>query len=180
MKRKIKYLTAILLFVFLFYSIKKSYARFTTQVEGELNSSSTGIQFAKFVFNGNITDTLNFEINDLMPGDTKDITFSVTNYNANGTSDVKIVHKVTMTSYMLPLEFNLYRNNAPTTNVFTCTGTIGKDCESSEYTMNYTSNSTINYVLRITYPSTSPAALSTFVNGIDTITIELDSWQKTS
>lgn len=180
MKRKIKYLTTILLFVFLFYTLKTSYSRYSTQVEGALNNNNS-LQFAKFVVNNTITDTLDFEIKDMQPGDSKVITFTIKNYdsnNASNRSDVNVTHKVKMTSYMLPLDYVLYRGTTSTTNIFTCTGNLGKECESTEYTQNFSNGTQTKYRMVVTYPQTLKNPL--FMNNIDTIHLEIESWQKTS
>lgn len=182
MKRKIKYLTTILLFVFLFYSIKTSYSRYNTQVQGSINNNNNNLQFARFVVNNEVTDTLDFKINDMVPGDEKEIDFSVRNYISKGNvSDVNITYKIILTSYMLPLEYELYIEEGGRYIVpFTCTGYLGKVCESAEYTINYSSRNGNWYYLKVKYPSTSPSNSATFKNGIDNIHLEIEAWQKTN
>jgi len=183
MKRKIKYLTTILLFVFLFYTLKTSYSRFSTQVQGEINNNNTNIQFARFVVNNEITDSLSYDISEMIPGDEKEITFTVANYIQNSNqrtqSDVNITYKIKIYSYMLPLEFELYTQASGRVRVpLTCTGYLGLTCQSNEYTQNYSNKNIVSYYLKVKYPASNNQ--KEFRNGIDNILLEIESWQKTS
>lgn len=183
MKRKIKYLTAILLFVFLFYTLKTSYSRFNTQVEGEINNNNTNLQFAGFVVNNTISDSLDFEIKDMVPGEEKTIGFRIENFtpknSSNKKSDVNIKYKIKLKSYMLPLNYELiYTGNSPAPQSFTCTGFLGKECESNIYQLNYSNTESRPFQIKVTYPSNYKDII--FKNSIDNIHLEIEAWQATS
>lgn len=182
MKRKIKYLTTILLFVFLFYSIRGSFSRYKTENSGEINS--TNLEFAGFVVNNQITDSLDFYIYNMAPGDTKELTFSVANNQNNKRSDVVIYYRIVINLFMLPLEVQLtdLTNNIVYTNSQMCTTSslVYKHCvkdDSTNMKLVYSSNQTINYKITLTYPTTTAAKKYSYMNNSDKVHLFIENYQ---
>ena len=170
MKKKIRYLLFIIVLCSLFYIINGSYAMYKSTAQGRVSS----IPLARFVFNDQLTDTLSFDIKDMKPGTVKQFNFEVT-------SDVKIKYKFFVNSYSLPLQYSIVLGSN-TTNLLTCSGTVDISCSSSYITMNYTSNITRSYTLKVSFPSTNSSGDVfgyNYSNNIDTVTLRIESIQST-
>ena len=177
MKKKIRYLLFIIVLCSLFYVINGSYAMYKSTTHGSVSS----IPLAKFVFNDQLTDTLSFDIKDMKPGTVKQFNFQVTNANASNRSDVVIKYKFFVNSYSLPLQYSIVLGSN-TTNLLTCSGTVDISCSSSYITMNYTSNITRSYTLKVSFPSTNSSGDVfgyNYSNNIDTVTLRIESIQST-
>ena len=187
MKRKIKYLTTLLLFVFLFYSIRGSFSRYRTEAETE-EINSTNLPIAGFVVNNQITDTLEFNIYNMAPGETKEITFSVANNQNGKRSDITNYYEISLSSSTLPLQAELkdlthnitypYSNFCQTNyNGYRIFGLSCSINDNTNMKTSFSSNETINYKLTLTYPNTANSKNYSFMNNSDTINLTIYGFQ---
>ena len=180
MKNKIKYALLLLIVLLLCYTIKGSYAVYNSIADGKIKDENNSREIiAKFIVNNQLSDSINFEISDLSPGDTKTFNFSVSNTINTTHSDVSIKYKINIHSYSLPLTYILTQDQN-TNNLLTCSGEVDISCESSELIMNYNDNTIKNFTLKVTLPeaNTNEEAFDyTYANNIDIVTLTIDSWQ---
>ena len=127
----------LLLIISILYFIGNSFASYVSSVIGGINKDSTDkIQFAKFVVNNSISDSVNLNIDNFNPGKSKNFNFSVSNFDYNDNnnlvySDVSIKYKIIISSYALPLNYSLKKGN-DTINL-TCTYNNGiTECVTSD------------------------------------------------
>lgn len=179
MKKQMHVLIFLLIAAVLFYAVQSSYAIYQSSVDGEINN----VSFAKFVFEGELTDTLSFDIEDMLPGDTKTFSFTVSNVNSSSTAtDVTIKYRVSVDSLeVLPLTYSLTLGN-DTTNLLSCSGGDYL-CETSDILLTYNDNVTRTYTLTITFPTldsnNNPWGIE-YANRIEAINLRIYSWQVTS
>ena len=177
MKTKIKYLLLLLLIALVFMTINYSYAKYSSHVDGDVGSN---ISYAKFVFEDQLSDTLNFDIKDFSPGSTKTINFSVTNVSPTDStikSDVSIRYIIHLKSYVLPLSYSLTVGTNPT-NILTCNGQIDISCSTADLDLSYSNNNAVNYTLTVTFPEQNILS-DIYNNDIDNIDLTIESYQKT-
>lgn len=178
MKKNVKYLLFILVIALLFCTINQSYARFKTSE----SSTPTDIPFAYFIVNNQITDTLNFNISDFNPGDSKTIKFSVYNKDSsNRQSDVTTKYVIYIESYALPLQYSLVKDGT-NNNLLTCSGVFGVSCNTrnENLILGFNASSRVNYSLTVTFPSVDSVGSPFSVNcsnSYDNIKIKIESTQ---
>ena len=176
-KTKIRIVFVLLVFS-LFAFIGQSFARYSSSVNGITDSDDNGIQLASFIVENTYTDSLDFNIDDFTPGDSKEFNFCISNFRTvkkkKKKSDVSIKYRINVDSYSLPLTYSLKKSNNSTVNL-NCNGTGRVNCQSSDITLNYSNNVSQCYILTVTF---SLLSVSTdFSNFIDNVTLTIDSWQ---
>ena len=146
-------------------------------------SANQGI--ASFIFETNNLDHIDLDLNGLIPGETREYLFSVTNTNKkNQISDVTVEYKLILKTYhFMPLVINLYKvgdeEGAP---VGTCDETAARNanneliCAMPLGTLESEVEQTDDYKLIITFPSEYNDVA--YANLVDYISIEIESWQK--
>lgn len=183
-KMKIR-IVVLLLVISILYFAGNSFASYVSSVVGGINNNDTyKIQFAKFVVNSTLSDSINFDINNFNPGKTKNIGFYIINsaYNNDNNfvySDISIKYVITISSYALPLKYSLKKDN--TTINLTCTYNNGvSECKTPEIILDYSNNNYQNYVLTVTYPlvnENNQSFYMTYSNSVDVVSLKIDSWQ---
>ena len=137
-------------------------------------------KIAQFVFNATKTDVIELPIANLNPGAKSEYKFQVTNNIDNKRSDVTIKYQMTIkTFHFMPLEINLYKENAETP-LLTCEESSRNTdnevvCNTEVQTMDYKLNATDNYKLVIEFPEEYND--DTYMDLVDYIDIEIKSWQ---
>ena len=183
-KLKIRIIILLLIISFLYFA-GNSFASYVSSVVGGNNKdSSDKIQFARFVVNNTLSDSLNLDINNFNPGKSKDFGFIVSNsdYNRNNIkiySDVSIKYRITISSFSLPLKYSLKKENE-TVNLTCNYNNNMTTCTSSEISLPYTNYSLQNYTLTVSYPiynDNSDSFYMTYSNSIDIVSLSIDSWQ---
>ena len=146
-------------------------------------SANQGI--ASFIFEANNLEHIDLDLNGLVPGDTKEYLFSVTNTNnKNKISDVTIEYKLILKTYhFMPLIINLYKvGEEEGTPIGTCDEKSGRNanneliCAMPFGTLETEVEQTDDYKLIITFPDEYNDA--SYANLVDYISIEIESWQK--
>ena len=179
MEKKVQVLVFLLVVALLFYVVQSSYALFRTHADGSLGS----VSFAKFVFEGELTDTLSFDIQNLLPGESKTFHFTVSNVDSSVTTDVTVNYEISVDSLeMLPLTYTLTVGSSPT-NLFTCGSGGTYLCETGDIALTYTDNTTRTYTLTVSFPSldgnNNPWG-EEYANKIESVNLRIHSWQVTS
>ena len=178
MKKKF-YLIMFLIVLITFFS-GITYSFFNS--DAAMASTNQGI--ASFVFETNNLDHIDLDLNGLVPGEEKEYLFSVTNSNELRVSDVTIEYQLSIKTYhFIPLTIDLYKIiDEKEELVGACDeGSDRNDdnelvCKMPIETLGNAEEQTINYKLKITFP-TKYNDIS-YSNLVDYINIEIDSWQK--
>ena len=178
MKKKV--MLIIILGVLITFLTGITYSLFTSKAT--MISTNQGI--ASFIFETNKVDYINLNLNNLLPGEEKEYLFSVTNSNELRVSDVTIEYQLSIKTYhFIPLTIDLYKIiDEKEELVGACDeGSDRNDdnelvCKMPIETLENAEEQTINYKLKITFP-TKYNDIS-YSNLVDYINIEIDSWQK--
>ena len=146
-------------------------------------SANQGI--ASFIFEANNLDHIDLDLNGLVPGDTREYLFSVTNTNKkNKVSEVTVEYKLILKTYhFMPLVINLYKvGEEEGTPIGTCDEKAGRNvnneliCPMPLGTLENEVEQTDDYKLIITFPKEYNDV--SYANLVDYISIEIESWQK--
>ena len=179
MKKKI--ILIVLLGVLVTFLSGITYSLFNSRTT--MISTNQGI--ASFIFETNNLDHIDLSLNGLIPGETREYLFSVTNTNdKQKTSEVTVEYKLIIKTYhFMPLTINLYKTGEDEdTLVGTCDETASRNanneliCSMPLATLKNTIEQTDDYKLVITFPSEYNDV--TYSNLVDYINIEIESWQK--
>ena len=174
-KTKIRIVFVLLVFS-LFAFIGQSFARYSSSVNGITDSDDNGIQLASFIVENTYTDSLDFNIDDFTPGDSKEFNFCISNFRTvkkkKKKSDVSIKYRININSYVLPLTYSLKKSNNSTVNL-NCNRIDGISCQSSDITLSYSTNVSQCYILTVSFNDNS----EDYINSIDIVTLTIDSWQ---
>ena len=167
-----------------YFLFRVAYARY------EMNSRLVAnIDKALYIFD---TDEIRFNLDPdgIIPSNEPyTYRFSVANFNESNTSDVDLSYHVTVrTTTNLPITIQLYRNQLPTdagaVNLFSGSQDVQDEDDAwyhvydvqSDFTMNYSQQTTDYYTLVINFPAVY-AADTTYVNSIENIEVTLNSRQ---
>lgn len=155
-KLKIEICIFFALLIGLLILVPFTLSRFKTESRADAT-----IDIAFFVTN----DTYNYQeitLVDMVPGDTKDYTFSVSNFKDDLRTEVNLKYNVeVLTTTNIPLEYELYLNNNGVDNEIVDTNEIIQDDDNTyfrsiktiEKDFNFNENKTDIYRLVIKYPS---------------------------
>ena len=178
MKRKILTVLFILILLTLLSGITYSIFHSTAK----LNSNDQSI--AKFIFNAESKEELEFPLSDLEPGDTEEYLFSVSNSDLENISDVFIEYTMTIKTYhLLPVDIELYKVDEDEEKlILTCDESYTRNeenyliCNTQTQEMGYDEEQIDDYKLKIKFPSEYNDEI--YSNLVDFISMEIKSWQK--
>ena len=101
---KIKILITLFILFIITFTIGLTYSAFTTSADVNIDQ-----KIAKFVFKANQLDHIELEVNDLVPGDSQEYLFSITN-KEEVNSDVALNYQIVIrTFHFMPLLIELYK-----------------------------------------------------------------------
>ena len=178
MKKKI-YLVIILIMLITFFS-GITYSFFHSSAS--MNSSNQEI--AGFIFEATDLDQIDLNLNGLIPGESREYLFSVTNKSDENVSDVNIEYQLSIKTYhFIPLTIDLYQiKDEKETLVGSCDEKSERNSE-NELVCAMPISTLINseeqiddYKLKISFPSKYNDI--SYSNLVDYINIEIESWQK--
>ncbi len=177
-----KYKILIILFILtLTFCVGITYSIFHST--STMNSVNQDI--AKFVFNAETLEELEFNLVGLKPGDTKEYLFSVSNNYLGKVSGVSINYQMTIKTYhFMPLNINLYKVNVDETEelFLTCDETFTRNAQNElifntvEEEMGYSSLELDNYKLKVEFPIEYNDKV--YSDLVDYVNINIKSWQK--
>lgn len=179
MKKKV--MIIIILGVLITFLSGITYSLFTSRAT--MISTNQGI--ASFIFEANNLDHIDLNLNGLVPGESKEYLFTVTNTNKkNKISEVTVEYKLLLKTYhFMPLDISLYQVGEEKDELIgTCDETEGRNankelvCAMPLGTLTNGVKEKDDYKLVVTFPSVyNDAAYS---NLVDYMSIEIESWQK--
>ncbi|MDD2181343.1 MAG: TasA family protein [Bacilli bacterium] len=178
MKRKILTVLFALITLTLFSGI--TYSIFYSNAK--MNSNNQNI--AKFIFNAETLEQLEFSLTDLNPGDTSVYPFSVSNSNSEKISEVSVEYVMTIKTYhFVPLDIELYKIVDETEElILVCDESYTRNednfliCNSETFGMVHTAEQLDDYKLKVTFPS--EYSDDVYSDIVDFISLEIKSWQK--
>jgi len=139
---------------------------------------------AQFVFNSEDMSNISIPLIDLIPGDSKDYFFQVSNTDAGLTSEVTIEYQIIIKTYhIVPFEIKLYRVG-PIEDEFLiqCDETFTRNtsnelvCKAPVGEMVYSLNVANDYRLNVEFPTEYNDEM--YADLVDFIDLEIRSWQK--
>ena len=175
MKRKI--LISLFIIFFIVLSSGVTYSAFNSQ-----NNINVNQKLAKFIFETNVLDNMEIQIDDLVPGDTKEYSFSVTNTD-KVSSDVSLNYQLSIkTFHFIPLKIELYKLNGSDENlILDCNESFSRNannelvCNTDVLLMENSNSVNDNYILKLVFPSEYNGL--EYMNLSDFINVEINSWQ---
>lgn len=178
MKKKIYLMIILIMLVTFFSGITYSFFHSNTI----MTSSNQGI--ASFIFEANKTDEIDLNLNNLVPGDSKEYLFSVTNTNEDDISDVTVEYELIIKTYhFIPITIDLYKIKENKEEfVGTCNETSSRNsnnelvCTMPKSTLINSQKQVDDYKLKINFPIEYNDV--SYSNLVDYINIEIESWQK--
>ena len=178
MKRKILTVLFVLITLTLFSGI--TYSIFHSNAK--LNSNNQNI--AKFIFNTESLEQLEFSLTDLNPGDILEYPFSVSNSNSEKISEVSVEYVMTIKTYhFVPIDIELYKVIDENEElILVCDESYTRNeenfliCNSETFEMAHTSEQFDDYKLKVTFPSEYSSDI--YSELVDFISMEIKSWQK--
>lgn len=179
MKRKYKLILMIIIAIGIFAGIGVTYSLFHSETPTNMNRN-----IAKFVFNSKMMDELNLSLNDIIPGQIKEYSFSISNNEEETISDVLVEYQISLKTYhFIPLEIELYKSTSEgDVLLFNCDETYSRNlnneivCNTEIQQLNHTNKESNNYKLIVEFPSEYNDI--TYSNLMDFLDLEINSWQK--
>lgn len=173
-----KYKIFLVLFVsaFIVLSMGITYSYFNTNA----SMSSVDQKIAGFIFNAEQVDHLELPLVNLVPGESYEYNFSVTNTSSDRISNVSIEYQLIIkTKHFSPLIIELYKGQDV---ILKCDETYSRDdnndliCNSPVQSMTHSLETKDDYKLKVTFDSNYNSI--EYANLIDFINIEIKSYQK--
>lgn len=154
MKGKIL-LFLVAMFVFVF-GAGVTYSAFTSDASLAL----TDQKIAKFIFEAKEYDTLELPIASLLPGESQEFAFSVTNSKEGDVANVSLNYKIVLTTFhFIPFNIELYSKVGEEKNlVMTCDESYSRNdqhelvCNSDIFSMEHNASQLDEYILKVTFP----------------------------
>lgn len=176
---KIKILITLFILFIITFTIGLTYSAFTTSADVNIDQ-----KIAKFVFKANQLDHIELEVNDLVPGDSQEYLFSITN-KEEVNSDVALNYQIVIrTFHFMPLLIELYKVYGDNEFlIMNCNETYSRNssnelvCNSPIGEMAKNEDTTNDYKLKVSFPKEYNT--EEYANLVDFIDIEIKSWQKT-
>lgn len=173
---KLKLLVILFIVLIFTLSLGVTYSLFTTDVSLVSNN-----KVAKFVFEAKELDGFELPIKSMLPGETQNYNFSVTNSKKQVQSDVNIEYQITIkTFHFMPLEIKLFDKDDNL--VLNCDESYARNednelvCNTDYKLLSYDKTMTEEYNLRISFPEKYNTL--DYANLIDFISLSINSYQK--
>lgn len=183
MKKKIVIILVVLNLLIL--GVGTTYSTYRSKTTGELKE----FQFAKIIFNNEVTNAISLPLNDFMPGNINTYEFKVGNNKDGKKSDVNIGYKIYIeTLHLIPTTINLYKIDESRNIILTCNESNERNnenkivCITEEEILYYSNEATNNYELEVIFEEKDANGntwSSDYSDLIDFIDIKIDSYQKT-
>lgn len=173
---KYKVFLVLFVFVFLICGSGLTYSYFNTNT----SMSSVDQKIASFIFNAEHVDYLEIPLVDLVPGESSEYNFSVTNSDSVNISNVTIEYQLIIkTKHFAPLIIELYKDDEV---VLVCDETFSRDsnndlvCNGPISELVHSEENIHDYKLKVTFDSKYDSVV--YSNLVDFINLEIKSYQK--
>lgn len=183
-KLKKKIILILILTYILIFGVSTTYSMYTDKTTAKIDN----LEFAKIIFNNEELNELSLPINNLIPGDSIDYKFKISN-NKNGVrSEINIGYYITIETYhIIPTTIKLYSMDELEEFILEC----NEDnyprnhenklvCKTSNFNLNYQEDTSNSYKLNITFDELDKENKpwsEEYSDLIDFIDIKINSWQ---
>lgn len=183
-KLKKKIILILILIYILIFGVSTSYSMYVDKTEAKTEN----LEFAKIIFNNEELDELSLPINNLIPGNSLDYKFKISN-NKNGIrSEINIGYYITVETYhIIPTTIRLYSTDEEEKLVLDCNEsnyTRNHEnklvCKTPNFNLNYQTDSINSYKIKITFNDLNNEGKTwseDYSDLIDFIDIKINSWQ---
>ena len=173
---KYKILISLFVVMFFIFGIGITYSCFTYDSQ----ITTVDQKIAKFIFDTESFDRLELPLVNLVPGQSEEYNFSISNSSDEKSSDVSILYQLTvLTPHFSPLIIELYKDDEL---ILTCDESYSRNdnnelvCNSSIQELSHDDENIDNYTLKITFDGLYSD--ESYSNLIDYVNIEVKSYQK--
>lgn len=173
---KYKILISLFIVMFFIFGIGITYSYFNFDVE----LSGVDQKIARFVFDTETLDRLEIPLIGLVPGQSEEYEFSISNSSNYVRSDVTVLYQLTvLTPHFTPLVIELYKGEDL---IMSCDETYSRNsnnelvCNSPTQELSHTLDVLDSYKLKVTFDSDYDD--EEYSNLIDYINLEIRSYQK--
>lgn len=181
MKKK-KIILILLVIYILIFGVNTTYSMYHSRSESKVE-----LNFAKIIFNNEAIDSLSLPINDIVPGESSEYKFMVSNNKDGVRSEINIGYTISIETFnIIPVNIELYSSEEeePILNCnkdsFVRNSENKLICKTEEYTLNFNSDNTNNYILKISfdqYNENNDIWTEEYSDLIDFVDIKINSWQ---
>lgn len=178
MKIRIKIITVMIIISALILASGITYSAFTTSKPMNLVDQ----KIAKFVFDTKQVNYIELELNSILPNETKEFLFSVSNTSST-TSNISIDYQIKIKTYhFIPLDIKLYKVGDSDELIMTCDESYSRNneneivCNSPIQQMNYQNEITDDYKLVVKFEEGYDNYI--YSELVDYIDLEINSWQR--
>lgn len=181
MKKK-KIILILLLAYILIFGVNSTYSKYNSLGDGKVELS-----FAKIIFNNEAIDSLSLPISDLVPGESLEYKFKISNNKDGIRSDINIGYSISIETFLIiPVSLELYKENQEEP-VLLCNEDLFERnpenkliCNTDEFKLDFNNDIIDNYTLKISfakYNENNEIWSEDYSELIDFIDIKINSWQ---
>ena len=149
MKKK-KIILILLVIYILIFGVNTTYSMYNSRTDSKVE-----LNFAKIIFNNEAIDSLSLPISDLVPGESLEYKFMVSNNKEGVRSEINIGYTISIETFnIVPVNIELYdlEKEEPILNCnkdsFVRNSENKLICNTEEYILNFDSDNTKNYTLK--------------------------------
>lgn len=179
---KKKIILILLLVYILIFGVNTTYSKYNSS-----GDATVELNFAKIIFNNQEIDSLSLPISDLVPGESLEYKFMVSNNKDGIRSEINIGYSITIETFkIIPVNIELY-NTKDETPILSCNDEDFERnaenkliCNSEEFILDLNNDNTENYILKISfdkYNQNNDIWTEEYSELIDFIDIKINSWQ---
>ena len=179
---KKKIILILLVAYFLIFGVNTTYSMYNSN-----SDSKVELSFAKIIFNNESIDSLSLPINDLVPGESIEYKFMVSNNKDDLRSEINIGYSIAIETYkIVPVNIELY-NTDTNEIIINCNeenferNTENKlICDTPDFDLDFNNDETDNYTLKISfnkYNDNNEIWSEEYSDLIDFVDIKINSWQ---
>ena len=179
---KKKIILILLIAYILIFGINTTYSMYKSSSNSELKLS-----FAKIIFNNKELNNLSLPVNNLIPGESIEYQFMVSNSKDGNISEIDIGYSISIETFnIIPVNINLYNTNSENPIMECNKDNFNRNtenkliCNTEEFKLKYNEETTDNYKLVISFDqldNNNETWSEEYSDLIDFIDIKINSWQ---
>lgn len=179
---KKKIILILLIAYILIFGVNTTYSMYNSS-----NNAEVQLNFAKIIFNNEEIDSLSLPISDLIPGESLEYKFIVSNNKDGIRSEINIGYSINIETFkIIPVNIELY-NIEEEKPILSCDDKEFKRntenkliCNTENFKLDFDNDNTENYILKISfdkYNENNDIWTEEYSELIDFIDIKINSWQ---
>ena len=179
---KKKIILILLVAYILIFGVNTTYSMYNSNSDAEVK-----LNFAKIIFNNEAIDNLSLPISDLIPGETIEYKFKVSNNKDGIRSEINIGYEITIETFkIVPVKIELYDTDTETI-ILDCNEVNFERnpenklvCKTEEYKLDFNSDNVDKYKIKISFKehnNNNEIWTEEYSDLIDFIDIKINSWQ---